>query len=51
MAKKIPKNIIDRSNQIGFTVSYHEFVAMSNPGNRGSNWDWNNFVNYVVRIA
>lgn len=51
MAKKIPKNIIDRANQIGFTVPYHEFVTMSNPKYRGSAWDWKNFVNYVVRIA
>ena len=40
--------ILPRAQQVGYAVPYHLFVTMINPENRGSNWDWNNFVERAV---
>lgn len=41
-------NILPRAQQVGYVVPYHEFVCMTNPENRGPNWDWNKFVERAV---
>jgi hypothetical protein len=44
-------NILPRAQQVGYVVPYHEFVCMTNPENRGPNWDWNKFVERAVSMT
>jgi len=43
--------ILPRAQQVGYVVPYHEFVSMTNPANRGPNWDWNKFVDRAVSMT
>lgn len=43
--------ILPRAQQVGYAVPYNLFVSMTNPKNRGPNWDWNNFVTLSVKTT
>lgn len=45
------RDILPQAQNYGWVVAYGEYVAMSNPANQGSNWDWNKFEDWVVRRA
>lgn len=47
----IPKGIVSRAQQMGYSVPYDHFVKMVNPKYQGPAWDWNNFVNMAVRMT
>ena len=43
--------VLPRAQQVGYSVPSHLFITMTNPKNRGPNWDWNNFVDHSVRMT
>lgn len=43
--------ILPRAQQVGYAAPYNLFVSMTNPKNRGPNWDWNNFVDRAVKMT